>query len=170
MNISVIASLRRQKTGVAALLAMCAASLGATGGIAQTPLNDRRSIIQTATTDDPQRIPVKESTAAKAVTVLVGGLVFDAKSARSAPATVLIEGNKIAAIWPAGRRDWPADARVINVGGKTVLPGLIDLHVHLTYPDSTTPIDLQASEGDGVLRGARTCAGCWKPASRRFAI
>lgn len=155
MNISVIASLRRQKTGVAALLAMCAASLGATGGIAQTPLNDRRSIIQTATTDDPQRIPVKESTAAKAVTVLVGGLVFDAKSARSAPATVLIEGNKIAAIWPAGRRDWPADARVINVGGKTVLPGLIDLHVHLTYPDSTTPIDLQASEGDGVLRGAR---------------
>jgi imidazolonepropionase-like amidohydrolase len=123
----------------------------------QLPVQDRRAVIgsATATTDDPRRIPVKTRSAAQPVTVLSGGMVFDAVQAKTAPGTVILDGNHILAVWPAGRRDWPADARVIDVTGKTVLPGLIDLHVHLTYPDSTTPIDRQASEGDGVLRGVR---------------
>ncbi len=128
---------------------------GASSGSAQTPVGNRRPLIQTATTDDPRLVPVRSDGASRSVTILVGGLVFDAQLARTTPGTVVIEGKRISAIWPAGRRDWPADARVIDVGGKTVLPGLIDLHVHLTYPDSDTPIDRQASEGDGVLRGVR---------------
>ncbi|MET3710827.1 imidazolonepropionase-like amidohydrolase [Sphingomonas trueperi] len=139
----------------ATVLVAGAALACALGGSAHAQIDDRRALIQSATTDDPRRIPIKSDGAAQSVTVLTGGLVFDAAAPRAQPGTVLIEGNRIAAIWPAGRRDWPAQARVVDVAGKTILPGLIDLHVHLTYPDGDTPIDRQASEGDGVLRGAR---------------
>lgn len=47
-----------------------------------------------------------------------------------APAQVLVEGDRIVAV---GRSvETPAGARVIDLGGMTVLPGLIDLHTHLT--------------------------------------
>jgi len=46
------------------------------------------------------------------------------------PAMVRIEGERIAAV---GRTlPVPAGARVIELGGATLLPGLIDLHTHLT--------------------------------------
>ncbi|PVX31569.1 amidohydrolase family protein [Sphingomonas pokkalii] len=148
--------LRSQRRWVLATIAVASATLtSAAESRAQAQVDDRRHWIKTATTDDPRRIPIKSDGTNQPVTVLTGGLVFDAKLARTTPGTVIIEGNKIAAIWPAGKRDWPDHARVIDIAGKTILPGLIDLHVHLTYPDGDTPIDRQASEGDGVLRGAR---------------
>jgi imidazolonepropionase-like amidohydrolase len=41
---------------------------------------------------------------------------------------VLIEGNKIKAIAP--NLDAPSDARRIDGGGRTLMPGLIDAHYH----------------------------------------
>jgi imidazolonepropionase-like amidohydrolase len=87
--------------------------------------------------------------------VLRGGRVFDAVSGVARPGTVIIEGNTIRGVLAPQDQNWPADAQVIDVTGKTVMPGLIDIHVHLTYPDPGTPIDEQASEGAGVLRGQR---------------
>ena len=46
------------------------------------------------------------------------------------PAVIVIEGEKIAAINPATR---PAGATVVNLGERTLLPGLMDAHVHLNY-------------------------------------
>ncbi len=43
---------------------------------------------------------------------------------------VLVEGNRIAAVGPADQVAVPADARVFDVTGKTVLPGLVDVHAH----------------------------------------
>lgn len=59
-------------------------------------------------------------------TVLRGGMVFD--GSRSGPGVVVIEGDRIKEVVFG---DPPVSAgHVVDVGGKTVLPGLIDLHVH----------------------------------------
>lgn len=59
--------------------------------------------------------------------------VFDGTSARlSAPTNVLVQGNRIASIGPEA----PA-AQVIEGQGRTLMPGLIDMHVHLTFGSMT---------------------------------
>lgn len=53
---------------------------------------------------------------------------------------VLVEGNRIAEISPAGPNavKLPADAIRIDAAGKSVMPGLIDAHCHMTYGESLT--------------------------------
>src|SRR5437588_7888646 len=46
--------------------------------------------------------------------------------------TVLITGNRIAALGPTRQVHVPQGARVINASGKFLIPGLADMHVHLT--------------------------------------
>jgi imidazolonepropionase-like amidohydrolase len=46
------------------------------------------------------------------------------------PAVVVVEGEKIVAVNPAAR---PAGAKTISLAGHTLLPGLMDSHVHLNY-------------------------------------
>jgi imidazolonepropionase-like amidohydrolase len=58
--------------------------------------------------------------------------VFDGRSDRlSQPTDVLVRGNLIAAIRP-GQQPSPG-ATVIEGRGRTLMPGLIDVHVHLTF-------------------------------------
>ena len=138
-------------------LAILVAALHGGAVQAQTPMNDRDKVLPRGvlTSDDPQRIPKRPSTAPAKQVVLRGGRVFDAIRPVAYPATVVIEGRIIKAILPPGEVGWAADAQVIDVAGKTVMPGLIDMHVHMTYPDPDTPIDEQDTEGGGVLRGTR---------------
>ena len=44
--------------------------------------------------------------------------------------TVVVDGDRIAAVGPARQVDVPADATVIDGSGLTVMPGLIDVHWH----------------------------------------
>ena len=46
--------------------------------------------------------------------------------------TIAIDGGRIAAVYPDGRRPAPKGAQVMDLHGRYVIPGLIDAHVHLT--------------------------------------
>jgi imidazolonepropionase-like amidohydrolase len=59
-------------------------------------------------------------------------LVDGAGGAVIADATVVIRGDRIVAAGPASAVSVPAGARVIEARGRTLIPGLADLHVHLT--------------------------------------
>lgn len=59
--------------------------------------------------------------------------VVPATGGPSMPATtVLIRDDRIAAVGPSDAVTIPADARVVDGTGKFLLPGLIDLHVHVS--------------------------------------
>jgi imidazolonepropionase-like amidohydrolase len=69
--------------------------------------------------------------AAQDVTVVQAGRLIDGRGgAPTGPVMVRIEGDRIAAV--AERLEAPAGASVIDLGDATLLPGLIDLHTHLT--------------------------------------
>lgn len=58
--------------------------------------------------------------------------VIDATGAEAKPDfTVLISGGRIVEVGPSQRVRLPKDAQVINAGGKFLIPGLWDMHVHL---------------------------------------
>ncbi len=44
--------------------------------------------------------------------------------------TVVVQGNRIAAVGQSGTVDVPANARRIDVSGRTIIPGLVDAHAH----------------------------------------
>ncbi len=47
--------------------------------------------------------------------------------------TIIIDGNIIAAVGPSSSVAVPAGAKTFDVSGKTIMPGLIDVHAHLGY-------------------------------------
>src|SRR6266705_2126826 len=73
------------------------------------------------------------SAQAQQVTAVRAGKMFDPKSGTNLTnQVVLITGDKITDVGPADRVKIPAGAKVIDLSQATVLPGLIDGHVHLT--------------------------------------
>ena len=60
-----------------------------------------------------------------------GHLITDASQPASGPATITVVDGRITAITP-GFQPAPAGATLIDQSARTVLPGLIDLHVHLS--------------------------------------
>jgi len=135
-----------------AMLAVCSFTSSTWG---QEKFQDRRKYLDPATpvSDDPRRVPVKPGPRGPEGTlVLRGGRIFDGTGAAAHEGSLVIERNKIARILPADSTEWPKDAQVIDVTGKTVLPGLIDLHTHLTYPLSEADFGAAIDESDATLR------------------
>ncbi|MEA3050601.1 MAG: hypothetical protein QOG84_2437 [Sphingomonadales bacterium] len=69
--------------------------------------------------------------AAETLVVHAGHLITDPARPESGPSTITIVDGRIQAIAP-GLNPAPPGARLIDLSTKTVLPGLIDAHVHLT--------------------------------------
>ncbi len=71
---------------------------------------------------------------------IVGGQVIDGTGAEPiSNGLVLIEDGRIGYAGPADGAKVPGDAEVIDAGGASVLPGLMDVHVHISL---SAPSDL----------------------------
>jgi imidazolonepropionase-like amidohydrolase len=70
------------------------------------------------------------------VTAVRAGRLLDSRSGElRSNQVVLIAGERITEVGPEAQVRIPADARVIDLGDATVLPGLIDAHTHMfNYP------------------------------------
>ena len=69
--------------------------------------------------------------------VLVGVTVFDGTGQQARPnQSVVIQGERIAAIFPTGSQALPAGATIYNLTGRYLIPGLIDTHVHVATDPS----------------------------------
>src|SRR5690349_5630478 len=107
------------------------------------------------------RMPAAEmqTPAPKAETIylLKPAHVFDGESAQLHDNwVVLVRGQKIEAAGPGNEVKAPADAKVINLPGMTLMPGLIDAHSHiLLHPYSETVWNDQVAREALSLRVAR---------------
>jgi len=101
--------------------------------------------------------PAAAQPPAETVVVHAGRLIADPSrpGAAAGPSTITIVGGRIQSV-AAGLVPPPAGARLIDLSTRTVLPGLIDLHVHLSgdpggdYRDDAVDTDEYA-----VARGTR---------------
>src|SRR5437667_5029711 len=81
------------------------------------------------------------SAPAPAKIVIHAGHMLDVKTGKMlGESAIVIVGDKIDSHGPwlpetvdAGRANWAAMGKVIDLSHATVLPGLIDCHTHLTY-------------------------------------
>jgi imidazolonepropionase-like amidohydrolase len=63
-------------------------------------------------------------------------MIFDGSGSGLFPGSVLIEGNRIAAVVPANETLDSTGAQVVNGNGRTLMPGMVEAHAHLTWPSS----------------------------------
>lgn len=79
--------------------------------------------------------------------------LLDVEQGRTvAPASLLVEAGRIVAVNPSAP---PPDVEVLELGNRTLMPGMIDAHVHLTGSDASFREHvLTESSAKNALRGA----------------
>jgi imidazolonepropionase-like amidohydrolase len=101
--------------------------------------------------------------------VLAGGTVMTAAGSTLERADILVRGGKIAAV--GADLTVPANARVVDVAGRWVTPGLIDPHSHLgVYPLPHSPANADGNEASSPFTpDVRAVESFWPqdPALRR---
>jgi imidazolonepropionase-like amidohydrolase len=90
--------------------------------------------------------------------VLVGARLLDGRSPDAVRDGMLVtdEQGRIVAAGPAGAVHVPSDAVRIDAAGLTVLPGIIDCHVHLSLRLEPVAEQAQRSATDLVVRALQT--------------
>ena len=73
---------------------------------------------------------------------------------------VVVQGNSIQAVGPGEALDIPPLAEIIDGRGLTLLPGLMDSHLHLQGTRSMNPLDLVTEPPE--LRAVRSVMDLWR--------
>ncbi|HEU4842869.1 MAG TPA: amidohydrolase family protein [Burkholderiaceae bacterium] len=93
---------------------------------------------------------------ATVLAIRAGKLVDVAAGTVLADQTIIVTGERITSVGPTAAAKVPAGAELIDLSGQTVLPGLIDMHTHLTAdPMQSGYAALGVSDIRAALYGAR---------------
>jgi imidazolonepropionase-like amidohydrolase len=88
-------------------------------------------------------VPGTQSTPASApgVVAFTGGRVFVQPGSRNAipSGVIIVKDGKVLNVGPSGTVTIPAGARVVDVSGKTIIPGLIAAHAHVSDVQGVGP-------------------------------
>jgi imidazolonepropionase-like amidohydrolase len=79
-----------------------------------------------------------------AQTLFVNVMIFEGTEKQLRPGEVLVRGNRIAAVAAPGEHLPREGVELIDAGGATLMPGLVNSHSHLTYNNGTSLKDLTA--------------------------
>jgi imidazolonepropionase-like amidohydrolase/Tol biopolymer transport system component len=115
-------------TGPTLYTADTSALLRRAGGPAYTPPATGTSLSVTAPADVPQGVLALVGARIVTMAGTAGGIIEDG--------VIVIDGNRIRAVGARGSTAIPANARQVDVAGRTILPGFIDGHGHGPYGDS----------------------------------
>jgi dihydroorotase len=88
--------------------------------------------------------------------IVKGGTIVDPASGVPRPGDLVIDDDRIAGIAPPG--SVPADGRVIDATGMLVLPGLVDMHVHLREPGQEYKETIATGAAAAVAGGVTSVA------------
>ena len=84
---------------------------------------------------------------------IVNGDVFDSEAGVILPrTTVVVRGDRIAAVGPAEAVTVPVDARIVDATGKTVMPGMWDMHTHFQLTSQSSGTVTQLANGITTIR------------------
>ena len=68
-------------------------------------------------------------------TVFTNANLLDGEHPAQSGSTVVIEGNRIASVGTGPVADARPDDRVVDLAGRTLMPGMVTGHFHSTYRD-----------------------------------
>ena len=90
-------------------------------------------------------------------------------SALAVGVSVLVDAGHIVWIRPTDAEEDPGDAEVIDAGGATIVPGMVDCHSHLTLPGGSHWIDRGQDTPEQLVRHAEHNAKLQTQAGVRWA-
>src|SRR5260370_404268 len=96
-------------------------------------------------------------------TLIANTMILDGSGAPPFPGDVLVEGRRIVTVQGGGGLP-RGSARVIDGAGSTLMPGLIEPHGHVSYPDAARNSDFTRLPPEehvlATMRNARTLLDC----------
>ncbi len=84
---------------------------------------------------------------------------------------IVVRGDRIANVYPAGSQALPAGAQLIDLGGATLLPGLIDCHTHIFLQGEVPAAggyDVQLLKFPAAYRAARAVVAARRALEQGF--
>src|SRR5690348_11056239 len=95
---------------------------------------------------------------ARRLLAITAARMFDGAAMLPDP-VVVIEGGRIQAVTSGPSAVVPEEADLVELPGATLMPGLIDTHVHLAFDAGRTPVDsLAARDDDAALEAMAVAA------------
>jgi imidazolonepropionase-like amidohydrolase len=83
-------------------------------------------------------------------TVFEGGRVIVGDGRTVDNATIIVQGDRISYVGPAASAKAPAGATRVSVTGKTIMPAIVDSHVHTSTTEAELVNDLQRRARFGI--------------------